>query len=145
MIATHPTTCGRDLKVEGVFSRSNLGRWHVDGWLTVLDRAAVARWHQGRRWQRLTGLECRACYGIQNSTRFTPTGSQQDGDFVRVTLKRRQEESSSSGGSSISATLVSVEGLLRSTFPNGNWTQSLPANSSYLDSLQLHHRSGRLI
>jgi hypothetical protein len=43
-------TCGRDLKAEGVFSRSNLGRWRVDGW-TTLDHAAVAwaGWRSGAK------------------------------------------------------------------------------------------------
>jgi hypothetical protein len=43
MVATHSMTCDRDLKVEGVFSRSNLGRWRADEWLTTLDWVAAAR------------------------------------------------------------------------------------------------------
>jgi hypothetical protein len=84
------------------------------------------RLRQGCWWWRLVELEPRAHYGTPNSTRFTPTGSQQDRDFIQLTLKRRRVASSSSGGGSFSATLVGVEGLLRSTFSNGNWTQSLP-------------------
>jgi hypothetical protein len=48
------------------------------------------QWRQGRWWRWLAGLEPRARYGTQNSTWFTPRGSQQDGDFIQLTLNQRR-------------------------------------------------------
>jgi hypothetical protein len=48
-----------------------------------------SRWCHGRQC-RLTGVRPRACHSSPNSTWFAPTGSQQDGDSVLLTLKRRR-------------------------------------------------------
>jgi hypothetical protein len=60
---------------------------------------------------------------------LAPIASQQQDQHILLTFKRRQLMSSSGGGF-FGATLVDVEGLLRSTFSFKNWTWSLPAFTS---------------
>jgi hypothetical protein len=137
-------TYNQDLKAKGVFSRYNIGCWHSDGRLMTLDRAMVVRV------SRCSGAKAGGGDG-------SPDQNLEHAMVHKILHGSLREDRSKMG---ISFSLPSTSGgrwwLLwcdlgrhrrprRSTFSNGNWTQSLPVNSSYLYSLQLHQRSGKLI